>query len=164
VALLSAGLIWEPLLTRTMAVLNSSAATCRKSPGQRRWRPWPGACSGTTISFRGTLIGEGSGNANQGQQYSMYPAQNALMLLTHPLMTAEFDAGAAIRGLDLFELPAPGVGVPPGRLTITRRRWIRRWQFPRFEERGRGYESLSAMDGYGRWLLSALTPPEPRLR
>jgi hypothetical protein len=81
------GLVWGPSLTRALAVLHGDVAT----PSQRA-RTKAVAAFAASVFWDNDYVpwdvdsGEGTGNINQGDQFSLYRAQNALMLFTQPLM------------------------------------------------------------------------------
>jgi len=158
------GLAWEPLLTRALAVLNSSAAT----PSQAA-RVKAVAALAASVFWDDDYVpwdvdsGEGTGNANQGDQYSMYRAQNALMLFTQPLMTQ--NAALARQYADSIYLSYlhPVSGVPRGSTHYHAAAMDPALaNFLDLKNEGVDMNLYPQWTGYGRWMLSALTPPEPR--
>ena len=158
------GLVWEPLLTRALVVLNSSVAT----PFQIA-RTKAVAALAASIFWDDDYVpwdvdsGEGTGNANQGDQYSLYRAQNALMLLTQPLMAKNQTLARRYAESVYLGYLHPVSGVPRGSThyhsaamdpTLA--------NFLDLKNEGADMNLYPRWRGYGRWMLSALTPPEPR--
>lgn len=158
------GLVWEPLLTRAMAVLNSEAAT----PAQRS-RVKVVAALAASIFWDNDYVpwdvdsGEGTGNANQGDQFSLYRAQNALTLFTQPLMLQKAAEARTYAMAVYVSYLHPVSGVPLGSTHYHSAAMDPALaNFLDLKNAGLDIAQYSRWSGYGRWLLSALTPPEPR--
>ena len=158
------GLVWGPLLTRAMAVLNGNVAT----PAQRD-RTKAVAAFAANVFWDDDYVpwdvdsGEGTGNINQGDQYSLYRAQNALMLFTHPLM-AEKRALAQEYAESIYSSYLhPVSGVPRGSTHYQGAAMDPALaNFLQLKNAGTDVSLYARWEGFGRWLMSALTPPEPR--
>ena len=158
------GLVWEQLLTRTLAVLNSNVAT----PSQKL-RAKAVAAFAASVFWDNDYVpwdmdtGEGTGNINQGDQYTMYRAQNALMLFTHPLMAQKLALARhytesiytsyldSVSGAPRGSTHYHGAAMDPAIAG-----------FLALKNEGVDMKLYPHWEGYGRWLMSALTPPEPR--
>lgn len=158
------GLIWGPLLTRTMAVLNSSIAT----PLQRE-RTKAVAAFAASVFWDDDYVpwdadtGDGTGNANQGDQYSLYRAQNALMLFTQPLMKRNLATARQYAESIYSSYLNPVSGVPRGSTHYQGAAMDPALSnFLELKNAGTDMGLYPKWEGFGRWLIGALTPPDPR--
>ncbi len=158
------GLVWEPLLTRALAVLNASVAT-----QAQRGRTKAVAAFAASVFWDDDYVpwdvnaGDGTGNANQGDQYSLYRAQNALTLFTQPLM-AQNQAPAQQYADSIYSSYLnPISGVPRGSTHYQGAAMDPAVaNFLELKNSGVDMSLYPQWQGFGRWLISALTPPEPR--
>jgi hypothetical protein len=158
------GLAWEPLLARTLAVLNSSAATA-----SQRARAKAVAAFASSVFWDDDYVpwdvnsGEGTGNANQGDQYSLYRAQNALMLFTQPLMAQNLTTAQQYAESVYSSYLQPVSGAPRGSTHYQGAAMDPALaNFLELKNDGVDMTQFPLWEGYGNWLLSALTTPEPR--
>ena len=158
------GLVWGPLLTRVLAVLNCAAAT----PAQRD-RTKAVAAFASSVFWDDDYVpwdvdsGEGTGNINQGDQYSLYRAQNALMLFTQPLMAQHLTLAQQYAESIYSSYLHPVSGVPRGSTHYQGAAMDPALSnFLDLKNAGVDMSLYPQWQGYGRWLISALTPPEPR--
>lgn len=158
------GLVWEPLLARVMAVLTSNVASI-----SQKLRAKAVAAFAASIFWDDDYVPwdqdtmEGIGNPNQGLQFAAYRAQNAIALSTQPLMArSQRLAREYIEASYLYYLN-PNSGVPRGSThyqaaamdpALT--------NFLDLKNSGVNLNGYPLWNGYSRWLLNALTPPEPR--
>ncbi len=158
------GLAWSPKLERLLAVLNSPAATF-----EQKERAKSAAAFAASVFWDNDYVpwdpdtAEGTGNINQAAQYSNYRAKNALVLFTQAFM-AEKQASASQYAQGVYQYYLnPLSGAPRGSThyhaaaidpTLT--------NFIELKNRGVDIKTYPLWKKYGRWMLNALTPPEPR--